>query len=146
MGREWRPDHDRASEALQPGKPAATDRHGLPSLTHSFTLDWLLGFVGPKEEAEEIKGRLGLFLREILKLELSPEKTLITHATTGAARFLGYEIVTHQADEKRDQAGHRTLNGHIGLRMPNEVVERKRAQYLRAGKANPRPELLFNED
>src|SRR5262249_25448275 len=43
MGREWRPDHDRASEALQPGKPAATDRHGLPSLTHSFTLDRVLG-------------------------------------------------------------------------------------------------------
>jgi hypothetical protein len=94
----------------------------FPRSTHR-----LLGFVGPKEEAEEIKGCLSAFLRETLKLELSQEKTLITHATTGAARFLGYEIVTHQADEKRDQAGHRTLNGHIGLRMPNEVVEKKRA-------------------
>jgi group II intron reverse transcriptase/maturase len=108
--------------------------------------DWLLGFVGPKEEAEKITGCLSAFLRETLKLELSQEKTLITHATTGAARFLGYEIVTHQADEKRDQAGHRTLNGHIGLRMPNEVVEKKRARYLRDGKAIPRPELLFNAD
>jgi group II intron reverse transcriptase/maturase len=108
--------------------------------------DWLLGFVGPKEEAETIKERLSTFLRETLKLELSQEKTLITHATTGAARFLGYEIVTHHNDEKRDHLGHRTLNGHIGLRLPNDVVEKKRAVYMRGGKAIPRPELLFNED
>ena len=108
--------------------------------------DGLLGFVGPKEEAAEITGCRRAVLRETLKLALSQEKTLITHATTGAARFLGSELVTQQVDEKRDQAGHRTLNGHIGLRMPNEVVERKRAQYRRAGKAIPRPELLFNAD
>jgi group II intron reverse transcriptase/maturase len=108
--------------------------------------DWLLGFAGPKEEAEEIKGRLDTFLRETLKLELSQDKTLITHAHTGAARFLGYEIVTHQDDAKRDRYGHRTLNGHIGLRLPNDVVEKKRTLYLRGGKAVPRPELLFNDD
>jgi group II intron reverse transcriptase/maturase len=108
--------------------------------------DWLLGFVGPKEEAETIKACLSTFLRETLKLELSQEKTLITHATTSAARFLGYEIVTHHNDEKRDHLGHRTLNGHIGLRLPNDVVEKKRAWYRRGGKAIPRPELLFNED
>jgi len=108
--------------------------------------DWLLGLVGPKEEAETIKERLSTFLRETLKLELSQEKTLITHATTGAARFLGYEIVTHYNDEKRDHLGHRTLNGHIGLRLPNDVVEKKRVLYMRGGKAMPRPALLFNED
>ncbi|WP_249715212.1 reverse transcriptase/maturase family protein, partial [Rhizomonospora bruguierae] len=53
--------------------------------------DHLLGFTGPKAEAEEIKQRLAEFLRDELKLELSQEKTLITHARTGAARFLGYE-------------------------------------------------------
>src|SRR5450432_3249808 len=42
--------------------------------------DHLLGFAGPKSEAEQIKQRLAAFLREELKLELSPEKTLITHA------------------------------------------------------------------
>ncbi|HEU0042406.1 MAG TPA: hypothetical protein VFQ15_08650, partial [Jiangellaceae bacterium] len=40
----------------------------------------LLGFAGPKAEAEEIKRRLAAFLRDDLKLELSPDKTLITHA------------------------------------------------------------------
>jgi len=113
----------------------------LPRATHR-----LLGFVGPKEEAEAIKARLKAFLHETLKLELSQEKTLLTHATTGAPRFLGYEIVTHHNDAKRDHSGHRTLNGHIGLRLPSEVVETKRALYMRGGKVLPRPELLFNDD
>jgi group II intron reverse transcriptase/maturase len=56
--------------------------------------DFLLGFDGPKEDAEVIKTRLGEFLRDYLKLELSPEKTLITHTKTEKARFLGYEIST----------------------------------------------------
>jgi hypothetical protein len=54
--------------------------------------DTLLGFTGPRAEAEEIKQRLAAFLRDDLKLELSHDKTLITHARTEAARFLGYKI------------------------------------------------------
>ncbi len=54
--------------------------------------DTLLGFAGPKAEAEQIKQRLAMFLRDELKLTLSHEKTLITHARTQRARFLGYEI------------------------------------------------------
>src|SRR5215831_6178898 len=61
--------------------------------------DHLLGFAGPKSEAEEIKRRLGQFLRDELKLELSEEKTLITHARTSAARFLGYEITVQHNDK-----------------------------------------------
>ena len=40
--------------------------------------DHLLGFTGPKAEAEQIKAKLARFLRETLKLELNPAKTLIT--------------------------------------------------------------------
>ena len=47
--------------------------------------DHLLGFTGPKAEAEQIKTRLAQFLHDDLKLELNQEKTLITHARTGAA-------------------------------------------------------------
>jgi hypothetical protein len=108
--------------------------------------DTLFGFAGPKEEAEEIKRLLSEFLRETLKLELSQDKTLITHASTEAARFLGYQIVTQQNDKKRGRPQHRSLNGHIGLRLPNDVVEKKRALYMRHGKPVSRPELLFNED
>ena len=51
--------------------------------------DILFGFSGPKAEAEQIKSLLGSYLHDTLKLELSQEKTLITHASTQAARFLG---------------------------------------------------------
>jgi len=49
--------------------------------------DTLLGFTGPKAEAEEIKRRLSQFLQDELKLELNQEKTLITHARTERARL-----------------------------------------------------------
>ena len=54
--------------------------------------DFLLGFAGPKKEAEEIRDRLGEFLGQKLKLNLSATKTLITHAVDEKAKFLGYEI------------------------------------------------------
>ncbi|HLW02983.1 MAG TPA: reverse transcriptase/maturase family protein, partial [Ktedonobacterales bacterium] len=57
--------------------------------------DYLLGFVGSKAEAEEIKEGIGTFLRDHLKLEQSQEKTLVTHARTQRARFLGYEVGLH---------------------------------------------------
>ena len=80
--------------------------------------DWLVGFAGPKAEAEEIRARLRAFLREHLKLELSGEKTLVTHAGDKAARFLGYEISGMHADDKRDRRGRRSVNGHVMLQVP----------------------------
>src|SRR5260370_41398616 len=65
--------------------------------------DWLLGFIGPKEEAEEIKHQVGIFLNEHLKLELSKTKTLITHARTDKAKFLGYELSTFQRTDARER-------------------------------------------
>src|SRR6266699_1552339 len=62
---------------------------------------FLLGFVGPRSEAEEIKQRIRAFLRDELKLDLSQTKTLITHAKSEAARFLGYEITIVQNDSRR---------------------------------------------
>jgi hypothetical protein len=47
--------------------------------------DFLLGFIGPRHEAEAIKDQLGEFLRDQLKLELSEAKTLLTHASSDAA-------------------------------------------------------------
>ena len=93
--------------------------------------DHLLGFTGPKAEAEEIKQRLAQFLRDDLKLELSPDKTLITHARTGAARFLGYEI-TVQHDDRKLTRGRRAVNGQIALRVPTDVIKAKCAPYLQA--------------
>ncbi len=57
--------------------------------------DHLLGLIGPKAEAEAIRDELARFLRERLALDLNPGKTLITHARTQAARFLGRVAPVH---------------------------------------------------
>jgi group II intron reverse transcriptase/maturase len=88
--------------------------------------DTLFGFCGPREEAEAIKQQLAEFLRSTLKLTLSPEKTLITHARTQAARFLGYEVMVIQKDILRDHTGRRAANGTIGLKVPLDVIKAKR--------------------
>jgi len=92
--------------------------------------DFGLAFTGPKQEAEDIKRQVGTFLREELGLSLSDEKTLITHARSEAAHFLGYEITTMQNDTKqsRTKAGfkRRSINGKVGLRVPRAVVTAKR--------------------
>jgi group II intron reverse transcriptase/maturase len=107
--------------------------------------DALLGFTGPKAEAEEVRARLAQFLRDDLKLELSREKTLITHARTQAAKFLGYEVtVAH--DDRQVTGGRRRLNGTVQLRVPRTVITAKSAPYLRRGKPASRPALKDRGD
>ncbi|HKF35896.1 MAG TPA: reverse transcriptase domain-containing protein [Ktedonobacteraceae bacterium] len=116
--------------------------------------DFLLGFIGPRSEAEEIKQALREFLRDALKLELSEAKTLITHARSEAARFLGYEITTLQVDEKRTvrttiqgtKTKCRNVNGKVGLRIPREVIEEKCQRYKRGHTAIHRMEMVEESD
>jgi hypothetical protein len=107
--------------------------------------DILLGFTGPKAEAEEIKRRLAQFLGEDLKLELSETKTLITHARTEAARFLGYEITVQHANHVIT-GGRRMVNGTIGLRVPPDVIKTKCSRYMARGNPERRPELMNDTD
>ncbi len=107
--------------------------------------DFLLGFIGPKGEAEEIKNKIGVFLQEELKLELSQTKTLITHAKEERARFLGYEIGAMYNDTKHDQRGRRSVNGKTWLLVPKDVLDNKSQRYSRGETAIHRAELL-NED
>jgi group II intron reverse transcriptase/maturase len=108
--------------------------------------DWLLGFAGPKAEAEEIKLRVQSFLRDHLKLELSDEKTLITHAADKTARFLGYEISSMHADDKRDRRGRRSVNGHIKLKVPWDVIRSMCSRYERRGKPDSRTQFIDDDD
>jgi group II intron reverse transcriptase/maturase len=109
--------------------------------------DFLLGFIGPKAEAEAIKRHLRDFLRDTLKLELSEDKTLITHARTEAARFLGYEIVTQYADDQLATGTRaRAINGKIGLRLPAAVVEAACRRYMRGNEPAHRSELIIDSD
>ena len=105
----------------------------------------LLGFTGPKAEAEVIKQRLAGFLRDELKLELSYHKTLITHACTGAAGFLGYEITVQHNDNKATRR-RRTVNGQVALRVPLDVIKAKCAPYLHRGKPAKQKALTNGDD
>jgi group II intron reverse transcriptase/maturase len=107
--------------------------------------DTLLGFTGPKAGAEEIKARLAAFLHDDLKLELSREKTLITHGRTHPARFLGYEIIV-QHNDRQIFGGFRAANGNIALRVPLAVIKAKCAPYLTHGKPEHRPQRAGDDD
>jgi group II intron reverse transcriptase/maturase len=107
--------------------------------------DHILGFIGPKAEAEAIKDQLARFLRDDLALELNPDKTLITHARTRAARYLGYEIIVQHRDDKVT-GGRRSVNGAVALRVPLDVIKAKRAPYRRHGKPWHRPSLQNLDD
>jgi hypothetical protein len=67
------------------GKPAATARPYLRSLSHSFTLDFVVLCNGTKAQAHAMKEELGGFLRT-LGLTLSVEKTKITRNYPGRLR------------------------------------------------------------
>jgi hypothetical protein len=86
------------SVVKEPGVPATPRMVSLPSSDPNgpgyrrlryirYADDHLLGFAGPKAEAKQIKQRLARFLRDELRLELSQDKTLITHVRTGQRGF-----------------------------------------------------------
>jgi hypothetical protein len=102
-----------------------------------------------------IKEQLRTFLHETLHLELSQEKTLVTHATTQKARFVGYDITVARANAKlfkRRATAHsrgslaRDVNGCIALRVPANFIEERCKPYLSKGKVIPRPEKLNDSD
>jgi group II intron reverse transcriptase/maturase len=107
--------------------------------------DRILGFTGPKAEAEQIKAKLAAFLRETLGLELNQQKTLITHARSQPARFLGYHIRTQHCDTKLT-GGQRMANGRIALRVPPDVVKAQCARYREHGKPWHRSRLQNLDD
>ena len=120
--------------------------------------DFILGVIGSKEDALRIKEDIKSFLSESLALELSEEKTLITH-TGKSAKFLGYEItVTRNNHQRRDVRGHlrRTYGKRVRLNVSMATLRDKLLEYgameikLRNGKEIWKPKcrsgLIFNDD
>jgi hypothetical protein len=107
--------------------------------------DHILGFIGPKAEAEQIKADLTRVLRETLRLELNQDKTLISHARTQPARFLGHHIIVQHCDT-RITYGRRSANGRIALRVPPDVIKAKITPYRHRGKPWHRPGLQNLDD
>jgi hypothetical protein len=113
--------------------------------------DFILSFIGPKSEAEAVKTAIGTFLKEHLHLELSASKTLITHARTEHARFLGYDIsVCHANDKISPRTGTltkvRSVNGCIRLGIPYGKVDELTRRYLKGNKPIHEAGLLAYSD
>lgn len=114
--------------------------------------DFLLVYCGPKAEAEDIKSQIRGFLRDNLKLELSEEKTLITHASD-TARFLGYDLTVMKDDGKMVACDNhygtfrkRSINGLIKLMVPWEKIDEKCREFIIDGKIRRRMDQMANED
>jgi len=101
--------------------------------------DFIISVIGSKSLAEEIKTTVKDFLKNQLDLELSMEKTLITHTVKERARFLGYEINKAVNNTKliKNSNGDkvRAVNGKIQLLVPGDVITQK----LKPFKHNNKP-------
>jgi len=114
--------------------------------------DFLIGVNGNREDCQWIKAKLTEFIGGTLKMELSEEKTLITHSSQHA-RFLGYDICVRRSNQARCvgkmKTTRRTLNNSTELAVPlqgkiEKFLIEKGAVKMKNGKMEPvhRPKLL----
>ena len=111
------------------GKPAETDRHCLPSLNHSFTLDWIITARSKEMLAQEVKPLVERFLAE-RGLCLSPRKTRIVHIDQGFD-FLGQNV--------------RMYHGKLLIKPSRKSVQsllRKVRQVIKGNKPTPAGQLI----
>ena len=107
--------------------------------------DHLLGFTGPKAEAEDIKSRLAQFLRDDLKLELSPGQDPDhprPHWCGQVPRLRDHRPARRHQDQRRPPRA----NGVVALRVPLDVIKAKCAPYLKRGQPAARPQLVNDDD
>ena len=121
--------------------------------------DFLIGTIGPIEEAREIMKSVIAFLKERLALDISEEKSGIIAAQDGVT-YLGYEVRVRQSEKRirmtiNTTGGQRhilkrTLNGDIELRVPREQVrkfcQKNRYGNLEAGTCHQVPALIYRSD
>jgi group II intron reverse transcriptase/maturase len=89
--------------------------------------DFLIGVIGSKDDALKVKEEIKTFLNNQLKLELSDEKTLITHAQD-KARFLGYNVTlskSNHAAKKSNGVLARDFTERVKLYVPKEAWLKK---------------------
>lgn len=118
--------------------------------------DFLIAVNGNRQDCEKIKQELTEFISTTLKMELSQEKTLITHSNT-PARFLGYNVRVRRDQQIKPKGKFkiRSMNNKVELNIPfkdkiekflfsNEIVKKRSDN----GKLEPihRPQLLNRTD
>lgn len=93
--------------------------------------DFIIGVIGNKKDAEQIKSDVGKFLMDRLELEMSDAKTKVTH-TGDRARFLGYDITVSRSQDLKKSAGGYKIRSHAGvvrLLVPREKWVGKLLEY-----------------
>lgn len=133
----------------QPGDPLDPNFRRLTYVR--FADDFLIGVIGSKADAVAIKDWLAHYLQTELQLELSQEKTLITHVTK-RVRFLGYDI--KQWNGKKILKSHskaygmrkrRTTRRHLAILMPRDKVQEFARTYgsTNTWRGNHRSNLVY---
>ena len=81
--------------------------------------DFIIGVKGEKSDYENIKKLFSDFISQELQIELSQEKTLITHSSQ-SARFLGYDVRVRRDSTVKPNGNRlqRTLNKKVELCVP----------------------------
>ena len=139
------PKEAKKQRAIMQSLPTFVADEGYRRLRYvRYADDFLLGLIGTKEEASEIKEAVRQFLAS-LGLTLSEQKTFITHAKTEKARFLGYEVGIAVANSRHTK-GRRSINGVPMLRVPQDVLRKWKNKYVKEGKTVGRTELLRESD
>ena len=120
---------EKRSELQKEWKSARAILLQTPSKSHSdkklkyirYADDFIIGVNGSKEDSEEIKAKLSKFIANELHMELSEEKTLITHSND-YARFLGYDVRVRRSNQVKSHSNHtqRTLSNSVELNIPIE--------------------------
>jgi group II intron reverse transcriptase/maturase len=86
--------------------------------------DFVVAVIGSKDFATQIRDKIADFLSSNLKLELSIEKTLITHANSKRIPFLGYEVSVGGNRKTTSSNGivRRSIKGIPMLHLPHEKM------------------------
>ena len=120
---------ERAEKSITPAVPKDEQYKRIQYTRYAD--DFLIGVIGSKEDAEQIKQDVKAFLQEKLKLEMSDAKTKITH-TGDKARFLGYDITVSRSQILKRLANdkvQRCQTGVVKLLVPREKWVAKLLEY-----------------
>ncbi|MBI1925535.1 hypothetical protein HYR99_14940 [Candidatus Poribacteria bacterium] len=146
------------ADQRQKGMPSSdTHAKGFKRLKYCrYADDFILGVIGSKEEAHEIKSKVVNFLEKGLRLQIAEDKTRIASGTEGI-QFLSYEISIQRSDDKiikiqiyGTYTTKRSINETIKMSVPIEKVISFNDKYgygnWQSNETRNRAELLQGSD
>ncbi len=145
---------EKKTELLKSMKALTAQLHKVPYCSKTdkvmkyirYADDFIIGIKGNRRDCEDIKSKFSEFISQKLKMELSEEKTLITHSSQ-YARLLGYDIQVRRNQTVKPHGNHvsRTLNYKVELNIPFSdkimpfLFEKSAIQQNKNGKIKPTP-------